>query len=377
MAAQNVTAAALLNVQARLQALFNPEAGPSQYEKNSQIDVQAARAVLENHIADTSPITAANGDCRGFEAFHLVGRSDTLFYDDDGDDLTLDCDIPSGDGVTAVKTTYDLNLRKVVLREVNDDLCGNLFQDSTSDPESAARAATLVAENLMHGLMTIHRSLSIDIINFLDANKTPTNNDGSLPSGITFSGSDEFEIDETILSTLNPDTLTEVETIVQNNDLTSWFILAGRNHYRNAAINSQWNVLNDDQRSEVRWAQTGIFFDQKHLDAELTGKNSFVIDPASFLFYAHADERLTATPRETHPDFFVFYLDDPILRVNGPRGLQPVRYTVHYQKICSGINNSTMLPNYDHRFRILLNAGLHPAPAAADGHTGILKFVSA
>jgi len=376
MAAQNMTAAALLDVQARLSALFAEGAGPSAYELNSGIDVQTARAMLLNHVAETSPILDANGDCRGFLAYHLEGRADDLDYSGDGSDLTLDCDIPSGDGVTAVETTYDLNLRDIKNRTVSDDLCGNLFKDGVS-ADTRDEAATLVARNLLQGMQAIHRNLNIRFINFLDGGKTPVNNDGSLPSGITYDATDdEFDIDEAVLSTLNPDTLTEVETVAQNNDMSNWFIMAGRNHYRNAAINSQWNVLNDDQRSQVRWQQQNLYFDQKHLDAELTGKNSFIVDPASYLFYDHIDPALTQIPYEVEADKWEFFIEDPILMVNTPRGMRPLRYTVHYQKLCANVNISSMRNRFVHRFRIILNAGLHLAPAAADGHTGILKFVS-
>lgn len=377
MAAQSMTAAALLDVQARLTSLFAEGVGPSAYELNSQIDVQTVRAMLANHVADTMPITDANGNCRGFSVYNLEGRADTLDYDDTGDNLSLTCDIPSGDGLQANETTYDLNLVKIKNREVDDNLCGNLFRDGAS-LDMRDEAATLVARNLLQGMQAIHRSLNIEFINFLDTGKTGVNNDGSLPSGITYNtGTDTFVIDESVLSTLNPDTLTEIETVAQNNDINNWFIIAGRSHFRNAAINSNWKVLNDDQRSEIRWQQARLAFDQKWMDATLTGKNSFVIDPGSFLFYDHIDPTLTQLPYEVEADKWEFFIEDPLLMVNTPRGMRPLRYTVHYQKVCSTINRARMRNQFKHRFRIILNAGLHLAPAAADGHTGILKFKSA
>lgn len=377
MAEQNVTAAALVDVQAKLTELFAPNAGPSGYELQSSLDVLTARAMLMNHVADTQPITDQNGNCRGFVAYNLEGRADTLDYDGDGADLTLDCDIPSGDGLQVSATTYDFNLRKVKNREVKDELCGNLFRDGASI-DMRDEAATLVARNLLQGIHAIHRGLNTDFITFLNTNKTGVNNDSDLPSGIDFSTStDLFTIDESILSTLNPDTLTEIETIAQNNDMSAWFIIAGRHHYRNAAINSQWNVLNDNQRSEIRWQDNRLFFDQKKLDATLTGKNSFVVDPGSFLFYDHIDETLSQDPYEVEADKWEFFIEDPILMVNTPRGLRPLRYTVHYQKVCANVNLARMRSQFLHRFRIILNAGLHAAPPAADGHTGILRFKSA
>lgn len=376
MAAQNLTAAALLDVQARLTALFDEGVGPSAYELNSNLDVLTARAMLMNHIADTVPITDANGNCRGFAAYNLEGRADTLDYEGDGSDLSLDCDLPSGDGLQVSETTYNFNLPKVKNREVKDELCGNLFRDGVS-ADTRDEAATLVARNLLQGMQAIHRSLNIDFINFLNTGKTGVNNDSDLPSGLNFNtGTDIFEIDESVLSTLNAGTLTEIETVAQNNDLSAWFIIAGRNHYRNAAIDSQWKVLNDNQRSEVRWQDNRLFFDQKRLDSTLTGKNSFVVDPGSYLFYDHIDPGLSQVPFEVEADKWEFFIEDPILMVNTARGMRPLRYTVHYQKVCANINLARMRNQFIHRFRIILNAGLHLAPPAADGHTGILHFKS-
>lgn len=376
MPAQNLTPSALVKVQEKLLALFASDSGPSSYELNSRLDVQTADAMLRNHVANTSPIREANGNCRGFSVYNLRGRADSLNYNGDGTGLNLTCDIPSGDGLQASETTYNFNLRKVKIREVNDDLCGNLFRDGAFQ-DTQDEAATLVARNLLQGMQAIHRSLNIDFINFLNTGKTGVNNDTALPSGLSFNTStDIFEINESILSTLNPDTLTEIETVAQNNDLSSWFIIAGRNHYRNAAINSQWKVLNDNQRSEVRWQDNRLFFDQKWLDATLTGKNSFVVDPAAYIFYDHVDETLSQLPLQVDEDKWEFVIDDPILVVNGPTGERPLRYTVHYQKLCDNVNISRMRNQFIHRFRIILNAGLHLAPPAADGHTGILRFKS-
>lgn len=376
MAAQDLTAAALLDVQARLSALFaEGQTTPSRYERNSQVDTQTAAALLRNHVANTSPITDANGNCVGFEAHFLQGAADTLDYDGDGAELSLDCDIPSGDGIRSDKELYGLNLRKIKNRTLNDDLCGNLFRDGVAQ-NTRDEVASLVAENLFFGMQAIHKSLNTEFINFLDSNKTSVNNDPSLPSGITF-GSSTFTINESILSTLNPDTLTDLETIAANNYMTNWFYIAGRRHFYNAFVNSQYKTLNDDQRSEIRWGQTPLSFDVKNLDSLLSGSNSFIVDPGSYIFYDHVDPALTEVPFQVDENKWEFSANDPFLMVNTASGMRPLRYTVHYQKLCSNVNISRMRNQFDHHFRIILNAGLHLAPTAADGATGILKFKSA
>jgi len=374
MAAQNVTQAALLDVQARFTEIFGMgQSTPSRYERVSH--VQTAVGMLANHTANVSPIVDTLGNCLGFRAYHLHGADSTLDYDGDGSDLSLSCDIVSGDGLQATETIYDFNLRKVKTRTVNDALCGNLFRDGVSQ-NLADEAATLVAENLFYGMQAIHNSLNLDFINFLDTNRTGVNNDTNLPTGIAYSGT-TYLITENTLSTQNPDTLTDVETIALNNDLTNWFMVAGRKHFYNAFINSQYKVLNDDQRSEARWGQTPLFFDVKSLDSTLSGANSFVIDPGSYIFYDHVDSALTELPYQVEDNHWEFIINDPILVMNTPSGVRPLRYTVRYQKVCNTVNTGRMRSEFLHNFQIILNAGLHTAPPATDGHTGILKFKSA
>lgn len=374
MASQNVTAAALYDIQASLNTLFAADATtPSRYERISQ--VSTANALLTNQTANVSPLLDAMGNCLGYRAYHLTGADSELDYDGDGDDLTLSCDITSGSGVQATESIYNLNLRKVKTRTVNDGLCGNLFRD-TVNRDLAQEAATLVAENLFFGMQAIHNSLNLEFINFLDTNRTTVNNDSNLPTGIAYS-STTFVITENTLSTQNPDTLTDIETIALNNDLRSWFFVGGRKHFYNAFINSQYKVLNDDQRSEARWGQTPLFFDVKMLDSTLSGANSFVVDPGSYIFFNHTDPALTNDPFQVEDNHWEFVVDDPVLmvRVNGV--MQPLRYTVRYQKVCDTVNKNRMRSEFEHHFQIILNAGLHTAPAAADGHSGILKFKSA
>jgi len=380
MAAQNLTAAALLDVQARLTSLFAPGSGPSAYERNIAVDTQTARAVLGNHIANVDPITDSNGNCLGFRAYHITGKADTLDYNGDGSDLTLTCDITSGDGLQATQTIYEFNTQMVKTRTLNDDQCGNLFRDAIA-ADTREEVVTLVADNLFYAILAVEKALNTKLINFFNTNKTTVNNDGSLPSQISF-GSNRFNVTETPglgnYNTQNPDVLTDWETIALNNSLTNWFLLSGRKHFYNAFINSQYKVLNDDRRDEIRWGQTPLFFDPKNLDSTISAGagHSFVIDPASYIFYDHVDPALSMLPYQVDENKWEFLIESPNLMLNTAGGMRPVRYTVHYQKECSNVNTSRMRNQFDHHFRVILNSGLHVAPPAADGHTGILQFRS-
>lgn len=374
--AQDLTAAALLDVQAQLESIFTAEATtPSRYPWVNHLGT--ANGMLQNHMANIDPIRNSNGDCIGFNVYHLEKGTATLDYDGDGTNNGLACDVLSGEGATAVETTYDFNILKVKNVEVDDNVCGNFFKDPVMGVNNE-QVATLIANRLNSAMWAIRSSLNTTCINFFDANKTAVNNDSSLPTGVAFSGG-TFTVTESTLPMNDPDTLTDLEAIALNNDMVNYFFMSGRYHFYNARRNSQYHQLNDNERDVIRWGDTAIFFDIKNLDATLSGKNTFAVDPGAYLFYNHVDENLSQVPFLASPadNLYEFIIDDPIMVVRENGVFRPLRYQVAYQKVCNNVNATTLRRTYTHRWEVKLHAGLHAAPPSEDGHTGILKFKSA
>ena len=371
MAAQNLTASALTFAQARLESLFAMgQTTPSRYPWVNHLG--AAEALLTEHTARTSQIVNDQNQCVGHRVYWLKKGTDTIAYNSTPGSFTFDCTIPSGQGPVSDTKTYTNNFAIVSRVEVDDDLCGNLFRDRGADKR--AQAATVVAERLKTGLYDIRPALNTKLINFLDTNKSAVNTEATLPSGISF-GSSTFTVTESVLSMQEPDTLTDLDAIAINNDMEDYFYVAGRNHFYNARKNADYRVNNDAERDHARLLDDSwrMYWDIKNLDSTLSGSNSFIVDPGSYVFWDFVDNERSRDPREVDDDTFEYFIDDPILMFQG----RPLRVNVRYQRTCNGGNLTQMATTSTHRWELILHGGLYTAPASEDNHTGILKFKSA
>lgn len=370
--AQNLTASALTFAQDRLEALFPlNQSTPSRYP---WINHQAsAAAFLREHRANVSEVLDEMQKCIGYRVYWLKKGDDTVVHNGTPAGFSFNCTMPSGIGAQSSEKIYTNNFAIVSRVEVSDDLCGNVFRDPGST--KAEQQMTVVANRVAAGLKDIRDKLNTKVVNFFDTNKTAVNNDASLPSGITF-GSSLFTVDEAVLSMQEPDTWTDLDAIATNNDMTDYFFLGGRNHFYNARVNADFRVSNDTERDHVRLLDgngTRMYHDIKNIDSSLSGSNSFLVDPGSYVFWDFINKERTQTPMEVDDDTFEYYIEDPIMRFQG----RPLRYAVRYQKVCDGHNSNQWSTKSLHRWEITLLGGLYVAPPSEDNHTGILKLKSA
>lgn len=376
MASQNLTASALTYAQERLESLFAAGLStPSRYPWVNHMD--SARAMLAEHRANTQPIFDSQNRCIGHRVYWLTKGDTTIVHDGTPGDFTGNCTIPSGQGPVSDEKIYTNNFLIASRIEVNDDICGNVFRDGGASPDD--QAGTLIAERFQTALWDLRDKLNTRWINFLDTNKTSVNNDSSLPSGVSF-GSSLFTVTESTLSMQEPDTLTDLDAIAINNDLTDYFYVAGRKHFYNAVVNSDFRRANDNERDHIRFDRWRMYFDIKNLDSTLSGSNSFIVDPGAFVFWDFVNnERLNngagviTMANEVEDNTWEYWIEDPFLTING----RPLRINVTYQKTCNGENTTQMRRTYTHRWELKLHGGIYVAPPSEDNHTGILKFKSA
>lgn len=364
--ATNVTASAMLDAQALLTQMFGAgQDTPSRYEYRSK--VKTAEAMLMEHNANTMAVTDATGNCIGYRVYWPQVGDQTLDYNGDKTtpSLTVPCTIPSGAGPTTAAKTYTHNMALQKIVELDDDLCGNMFN-----------VPTLIAERQAAGMLVIRKALNTKFINFLDSNKTGTNNDASLPSGITF-GSSTFTVDNSVLDLQEPDTLTDLDAILLNNEVDEWFYISGRYNFYNAVVNSQYRRFNDTERDHVRFDDYSMYFDIKSLDSTLSGSNTFAVGRGTYVFWDHVDSALSQVPLQIEDNTWEFFVEDPILMVNDNGRMRPLRYHVAYQKVCNGGNTTSFRRTYTHRWEITLHGGLWVAPAGSSSETGIFKFKKA
>jgi len=372
MAAQNLTASALTYVQARLENLFAP--GQSTPARYPWVNHQAtAAAMLSEHTAQTSPILNAQGQCVGYRVYWLKKGDDTIAYNSTPGSFSFDCTIPSGQGPVSEEKIYTNNFAIVSRIEVDDDLCGNVFRNPGST--LAEQASAVIAERFQTGLKDIRDALNTKFVNFLDTNKTSVNNDSTLPTGVAF-GSSTYTVTESTLSMQEPDTLTDLDAIAINNDLTDYFYVAGRKHFYNAKVDAAFRVQNDAERDHIRLLDGNgwrMYHDIKNLDSTLSGSNSFVVDPGSYVFWDFVNDERSMTPVEVDDDTYEYFMQDPVLNFQG----RPLRVNVRYQRTCNGGNTTQMTTTSTHRWELILHGGLYVAPPSEDTHTGIMKFKSA
>jgi len=361
--ATNVSASALLDAQARLTSLFGAgQDTPSRYEYRSK--VITADALLREHSANTMPVTDAVGNCIGYRVYWPTVGNQTLDYNGDGTTPSFapGCTLTSGAGPTTSAKTYTHNMYMQKVVELDDDLCGNVFD-----------VPTLIAERQAAGMLAIRKALNTKFINFLNDNKTTYNADGSLPSGISFAAG-TFSVNNTLLDLQSPDTLTDLDTVMLNNEVDEWFYVTGRRNFYNAIVNSDYHRLNDDERDQIRFDDYTMYTDHKSLDSTLSGDNTFGVGKGTYVFWDHTDSELTTVPMQVEDNKWEYYVEDPFLLVNVGGVLRPLRYNVFYHRVCQDTNTSRMRRTHVHRWEITLFGGMWVAPAGSNSETGIFKF---
>lgn len=372
MAVQNLTASALTYVQERLTNLFAAQQStPARYPWVNH--VATAQAMGREHMAMTSEVMDAQNNCIGYRVYWLTKGDTTIAYNSTPGSYTFNCTIPSGQGPVSNEKIYTNNFAIVARIEVDDDICGNVFRGQSGT--YAQQAGDLIANRFDAALKDIRDAWNTKLINFLDTNKTPVNNDSNLPTGLAFAAS-TFTVTESTLSMQEPDTLTDLDALAVNNDLGGYFYIAGRNHFYNAKVNAGFRVNNDAERDHVRLLEGNgwrMYHDIKNLDSTLSGRNSFIVDPGSYVIWDFVNKERTRNPVMIEDNKWEYFITDPVLSLNG----RPMRVNVRYQKTCNGGNLTQMRDTYTHRWELIFHGGLYVAPASEDTHTGILKIKSA
>jgi hypothetical protein len=374
--AQDLTASALTRLQAMISSMFTD--GRSTYlmdrDRNANQALTAA-ALMENQSANMRLLNDPSGTCRGIEIFNLEDQ----MVKGDGNLETFaseDCDLPADNGPLSAGTEYDHNLRIEQTFYVDDDDCDNLFNNPAAFKEG--RVTEIVADQILLGFKNLRSQLNDEFVTFLGASATGVNRDVNLPSYITFNAvTRQYEVSLAGFFQ-NPQSLTDIDALVSNNDMYDYFLHSGRYNFYNNVVDSQFLRLNDDQRSLARWSSAlsaPLTFDINRLDSGLTGKNTFAIMPGS---YAAWNVQLFPTVRRTGSErdgLYEISIPDPILRIRDERGqIRPVYYNLTYQYECKGFDKNGR-STYQHKWVARYLGGLALAPPAKDDHTGILWLV--
>lgn len=373
MAAGDFSASVKFNIQAILGERFAD--GPSKWEFTRQ--VETAKTMLARQINSVDPVLVG-GRCIGFNVYWVKSGDDDLYYNGDGTTptLTLNCDLPAAKEMESAAQTYTDNVRMISVVQVDDDKCNNLFD--------LERLSALELEKAMY---RIRKAFNVRWVNFLNSSKQ-ANLDTEVTSldngnGAWAVNADLATIEVPTADTADPDAFALLDSVVKNNNFPgSYFLMSGRFNWYNSAYNSQYKALNDDQRSDLAsYNDHDIHFDIRDLDATLTGKNTFAVDPSAYVFWNRVYSE--ATPNKVESDngpIWEFTIEDPELMTlqpteGGGSSMQPLKYEVAYQKVCDGRDTNTKHKHL-HKYEVKLLGGLALAPAGVNSETGIMKFAA-
>lgn len=371
MAAGDFSASVKFNIQAIMNDYF--ASGPAQYEFFRQIET--AKKMLERQVNSVDPVLVG-GQCIGFNVYWVKSGDDDLFYNGDGTTpaLSLECDLGAAKEMESAAQTFTDNVRMISVVQVDDDKCNNLFD-----------LERLSALELQKAMFRIRKAFNVKWVNFLNSNKQQ-NLDTEVANldngnGAWAENADGATIELPTADTKDPDALAIVDAVVKNNNFAgSYFLMSGRFNWYNKAYNAQFRALNDNERNQqASFDAHDIHFDIRDMDATLTGKNTFAVDPASYVFWNRLYS--TDTPVQKDSDngpIWEFTIEDPELMTlqptaGGGSSMTPLKYEVVYQKVCDGRNTNTQ-HKFLHKYEVKLLGGLAAAPAGVGGETGILKF---
>lgn len=373
-AAQDLTASVLNRIQMKIGDVFTSGATPMLDLDPNLNKAGTIGPLLENTNASMDPITK-DGTCVGMDVKHIDGA----FAADDEvltDFSSEDCALTPDNYPATVSTSYDHNIFEQESIAVSDGDCNNLFNNTAGT--KTGRVTELIAQQLALAIISLRTKLNAAGIAFLAAGATGVNRDLNLPTHITFDGvTDEFQVDQDGFFQA-PESFTDIDAVASNNDLPNYFVISGRNNFYNNVVDSRFLRLNDNQRSLARWdtqMNTGpLFFDINALDSTLTGSNTFVIMPGSYAMWNVGLYSPTPMVVDPSTNLYVSTIPDPGgLMIFEDGRLRPVLYNIHYQYTCTGTD--VLGRNiFQHVWQIRFLGGMAYAPAATDGHTGILHF---
>lgn len=367
--AQNLTSSALNNVQERLYSMFGPDTPYSSQQFTYPADT--INALFRENTVRTSPVLV-NDQCIGMEVKFLDWGSNGPAYTGVPGSDSLACDLASGDDATANTKTYVDNILVRDNYNVDDNLCGNLFNDAPGNRDKQAQAATIIAQGLAKCMSNIREGLNTTAVTFLNATRSPVNLDNNLPEYITFDNTnDYYEANKTYYQ--DPRFLTDINFTAQNNNINSFFLITGRKNFANAFTDSRYLRLNDNQRNYVQFDDFSMYVDPRAIDSALSSANTFVVGRGSYVVWNRTWS--TPVPFQIDEDKWEFSVRDPFLMIMENGVMRPVTYEVVYQRTCAGRDTNTR-HYFNHEFEVKFLGGIDEAPPAPNTHTNIMRWIA-
>jgi hypothetical protein len=350
------TASALLRLNVALSSMFGQDVTTTK----APIDFPAvsARAVLNNQNARVDERLEGN-KCVGIKAWYIdytVG-SDVA--------AATNCTTPGGNVLATLSKNYDSTVLAQHAETMDAPRCDN---ELTKAEEYMAAIKICMAK--------IRKDLNVITINKLNSNAganvfTPLPNLGTAWDGTT--NTPRINVPS---ADFKWDNIGWFKQVAEGNSLGDHIFLSGATNFYGEAWKSQYMKFDANGPSTYQAYQDHRFyFDSRALDQTLTGANTFVFNPANFIFWNNVHS--PAVPTEfsvgTNGKKFIFTMEDPELNYVRNGKLVPVVYHVELEESCSSRTTLGELVK-SYKLYMYLVGGLEAAPAAPGGQTGALKF---
>lgn len=277
------------------------------------------------------------------------------------------CDLPAGTEMGSQKLVTDVLCEFRESFQINDDLCGNLYQ-----------VEDILRIELTKAIQNLRIKADKNLIAGLSAN-AQVNIDpdtiGTIAGTKTNIASSFWQMD----------LLPQLNQILMFNGIENYLIADNRN-FSYAQSLSPYLRLNDNQRSvgAIDDDYQNVFDDSINIQATLGTKSTFAID-TDMVGVVHWNKYDNTAPLMIKDNHWVYSIIDPEWSIRSAtydpqsgRGsassVQRVVYDVELQKICTG-RTATGKPIFMWKYMVTLQIKPVFSPVQCDNTTGIMEFV--
>lgn len=287
--------------------------------------------------------------------------------------LALDCEIPTGDGLSSDVRLYNSNQHFKRTLSISDKDCDNYFKFVEKVSRGVASMMALIANDI-----------NVDVITKLQANSqaiTPGNEENGTINLTTLEYPASVFADDT-----NGRLISEWETIAIAETIEPNFLILDGKNLTSTLEQARYNQANDNQR-----AAAARFFDGRHLfyrdvralNAATGNASTFLVDKNMYAFYSakiYDDQALDLKDKDNTVVFSLPLMykgydgTGRTLQFMTETGLQTAYVNVRYQKACdptsSSVTGQVMMHNWEISY-----AGMFDFAPTETAKTGVINVV--
>lgn len=369
MAAGDFTASAFPNM---LVAMDDIMTGETPIGAETNHPVNTATALLENQSVDTRELVT-DGRCIGVDAWFLEVGSHLLIYSGTVADDEQGCDLETGVQLQSRKLEFRNNYHIKSGFQVNARKCGNASDWASEMAKGLARAMSenRKAFNNLHAIPLLASSSQANQYAEID------------PMFTDYGSGNRLKVDA---SKMEYEIVPELSLIAENNLMPNYLMLSGRNLYMDKVL-AEYRRENDNQRDQLAiFDDVKMYWDTRNMDTVLGRRSTFLVNPASFLFWNTAWWSETPVQVDASTNTWHYKVMDPVLKYNDNGTMKPVWHHVEQSYTCAS-RDELGEPVYAYTVNVTMIGGFYKAPdgfnrpistatAPTTAITGVMEIVA-